>query len=63
MLGHTLHGMTAIAKLGANLQDAAKVADFVFTALPLPRATTLRFIVRDNATGRTGSVDLPLKKH
>lgn len=63
MLGHTLHGMTAIAKLGANLQDAAKVADFVFTALPLPRATTLRFIVRDNATGRMGSVDLPLKKH
>ncbi|MFY9854059.1 MAG: VWA domain-containing protein, partial [Terracidiphilus sp.] len=56
MLGHTLHGMTASAKPGANLHDPDKMADFVFTALPLPKATTLRFIVRDNATGRMGSV-------
>lgn len=63
MLGHTLHGMTANANLGANLHDPSKVADFVFTALPLPKATTLRFIVRDNATGRMGSFDLPIKKH
>jgi VWFA-related protein len=63
MLGHTLHGMTANAKLGANLHDPARMADFAFTAVPFPKATTLRFIVRDNATGRMGSVDLPLKKH
>jgi len=63
MLGHTLHGMTANAKLGANLHDPAKMADFVFTAVPSPKATTLRFIVRDNATGRMGAVDLPLKMH
>lgn len=63
MLGHTLHGMTANAKTGVNLHDPAKMADFAVTALPLPRTTSLRFIVRDNATGRMGSVDLPLKKH
>ena len=63
MLGHTLHGMTANAKPGANLHDPSKMADFAFIAVPFPKATTLRFIVRDNATGRMGSVDLPLKKH
>ena len=62
MLGHTLHGMKATAKPGANLNDPAKMADFDFTALPLPKSATLRFIVHDNATGRMGSVDLPLKK-
>lgn len=61
MLGHTLHGMTATARSGANLNDPAKLADFVFAAQPAPRATTLRFIVRDNASGRMGSFDLPLR--
>jgi VWFA-related protein len=61
MLGHTLLGMTANAKPGANLSDPAKTADFAFTAQPAAKATTLRFIVRDNATGRMGSDDLLLK--
>jgi VWFA-related protein len=61
MLGHTLHRMKANAKSGANLNDPAKMADFDFTAQPAPKATTLRFIVRDNATGRMGSADLQLK--
>jgi VWFA-related protein len=61
MLGHTLHGMKANARPGANLIDPAKMADFDFTALPAPKAATLRFIVRDNVTGRMGSADLPLK--
>lgn len=63
MLGHRLHGMTANAKRGANLSDPAKMADFVFTVQPMPKATTLRFIVRDNATGHMGSADLPLGTH
>jgi VWFA-related protein len=63
MLGHTLHGMKASAMPGANLNDPAKMADFAFSAQPLPKATTIRFIVRDHATGRMGSADLPLKKH
>jgi VWFA-related protein len=61
MLGHALHGMKANAKPGANLADPAKMVDFDFTALPVPKATTLRFIVRDNVTGRMGSADLPLR--
>jgi VWFA-related protein len=63
MLGHTLHGMTASAKPTADLHDPTKLADFSFTATPSPRAKTLRFIVRDSATGRMGSVDLALTGH
>jgi hypothetical protein len=63
MQGHTLHGMTANAGPSANLSDAAKTADFTFAAQPMPKAATLRFIVRDSATGRMGSVDLPLARH
>ena len=61
MLGHTLHGMKASAKPGANLTDPVKTADFAFTAQPSAKASTLRFIVRDNATGRMGSADIPLR--
>jgi VWFA-related protein len=61
MLSHTLHGMTARAKRSANLSDPLKKTDFDFSVQPSPKAITLRFIVRDNATGRMGSVDLPLK--
>ena len=60
MLGHTLLGMTASAKPGANLADPSHTADFLFVAQPTPKATALRFIVRDSATGRMGSFDLPL---
>ena len=63
MVGHTLHGMKANAGPSANLSDAARTADFSFAAQPAPKAATLRFIVRDSATGRMGSVDLPLAKH
>jgi VWFA-related protein len=63
MVGHTLHGMKANAGPKANLSDADKTADFTFTAQPAPKAAMLRFIVRDSATGRMGSVDLPLGKH
>jgi VWFA-related protein len=60
MLGHTLHGMTAHAKPGSNLTDPTKTADFAFPVQPMPRATTLRFVVRDRPSGRMGSFDLPL---
>jgi hypothetical protein len=52
--------MTANAKPGANLADPLHTADFLFAASPAPKAATLRFIVRDSATGRMGSFDLPL---
>jgi len=60
MLGHTLHGMTATARADVDLRDTSRNADFDFTVKPVPKATTLRFIVRDAGTGRMGSVDLPL---
>ncbi len=63
ILGHTLHGMTATAKAGAKLDNAKEIADFSFTSQPLPKATTYRFVVRDNSSGRMGSVDLKLKNH
>jgi VWFA-related protein len=58
MLGHTLHGMTATAKPGADLRDGSVTADFHFVAPTSPRPATLRFIVRDSTTGHMGSVDL-----
>ena len=63
LVGHTLRGMLATARPGTNLHDPARMADFVFTAQPAPRATILRFIVRDNETGRMGSVDIAIKAH
>lgn len=63
MLGHTLRGMKANAKCGANLRHPAKTADFAFPVQPVPKAATLRFIVRNNATRLMGSFDLPLPKH
>ncbi|MES2393543.1 MAG: VWA domain-containing protein [Acidobacteriota bacterium] len=63
MLNHTLHGMLANAKPGVDLRDPSRLADFVFTATAAPKATGLRFIVRDSSTGHMGSVDLPLPKH
>ena len=63
MLTHILHGMKAEAKPNTDLRDIAKSADFHFTAAPALKSATLRFIVRDSATGRMGSFDLPLTKH
>ena len=60
MLGHVLHGMTAKARAGLDLRDSTKSANFSITVKLVPKATTLRFVVRDSATGRMGSVDLPL---
>ncbi len=63
-LGHTLHAMVAHARAGANLHDAAKNADFAFSVDAAPKAgkaATLRFVVRDAATGRMGSTDLPAR--
>jgi VWFA-related protein len=63
MIGHKIIGMLANAAPGADLRDAGKTADFSVTAKPESKASTLRFIARDSATGRMGSVDLPLAKH
>jgi hypothetical protein len=60
MIGRTLHGMKASAKPGTDLRDPSRQADFQFTAVPSPKAATLRFVVRDSATGRMGSFDVPV---
>jgi len=60
MIGHTLRGMIATAKPGTDLRDPARMADFVFAAQPAPKASVLRFIVRDSASGQMGSVDVPV---
>lgn len=62
MLGHTLHGMTANAGRKVDLSDRTALADFSFFAPPVAKAAKLRFVVRDSATGRMGSVDLPVKR-
>jgi VWFA-related protein len=61
MLGHTLLTMTATARPGTNLQDPGHQADFELRPKPVDKATSLRFIVRDAATGRMGSADLSLE--
>ncbi|MEO6923539.1 MAG: hypothetical protein ABI142_06915, partial [Bryocella sp.] len=62
LVGHTLHGMTATALAGINVQDPAKIANFTFEILHLPKAANFRFVVRDTATGRMGTFDMPHKK-
>ncbi len=62
LLAHSLHGMTANARPGANLVDESRTADFIFTAPAVAKASVLRFVVRDSGNGHIGSVDLPLKR-
>jgi len=63
MIGHVLHGMTANARAGVDLRDSTRSANFNITVKREAKATMLRFVVRDSATGRMGSVDLPLPGH
>jgi len=60
MLAHVDHPMTASAPPDTPLDNAAKTADFLIAAPSAPKAAALRFVVRDSASGRMGSVDLPL---
>jgi VWFA-related protein len=58
ILAHTLRSETALARAGADLQQAGKNADFIIPT-PLPKgATRLRFVVRETATGRMGTADI-----
>ncbi len=57
-LGQTTHPMKAIAKPDTDLRDPAHQADFLFSVPDTQKAAALRFVVRDSATGRMGSVDL-----
>jgi len=63
ILDHIDHPMTATAKAGTNLRDDSRTADFQLTLPISPKAAHLRFVVRDSATGRMGSVDLPVPAH
>ena len=62
MVNHQLHGMIATAKSGTNLTDPTRLANFSFTTTLTPKATWLRFVVRDSTTGRIGSVDTQIGK-
>ena len=59
ILDHVDHPMTATAKPDTNLRDESRTADFLLTMPISVKAPRLRFVVRDSATGRMGSVDLP----
>lgn len=60
MLSHIDHPMTATARPNVDLRDEQRTADFIITPPTALHSTRLRFVVRDSATGRMGSVDLPL---
>lgn len=62
MIGHTLHSVTATAKAGADLRDENKNVDISFQTESALKAVKIRFVVRDAATGRMGSIDLSLAK-
>jgi hypothetical protein len=62
MLEHTVSAESASAKAGVNLGDESKSATFTLLVSPAPRAVTLRFVVRDTASGRMGSVDVPVAR-
>jgi VWFA-related protein len=61
MISHFTKAMKATAKPGTNLQDPSHFADFIVTAPAVPNATSRRFVVRDSATGKMGSQDLPME--
>jgi VWFA-related protein len=61
MISHTTEAMKATAKSGTNLQDASHYADFVVTVPTLTKSASLRFVVRDSASGKMGSVDVSSK--
>jgi VWFA-related protein len=58
LVNHIVQGMTATAKPGTDLTDPSRFADFKVTAPQHAKEATLRFVVRDSATGRIGSIDL-----
>ncbi len=61
-IAHKVSAESADAKAGVNLNDASKTATFVMMTSPSAKAVTLRFVVRDAASGRMGSADVPVDK-
>ena len=61
LVGHTERAETAHAGKAVDLRNSALNADFTLTIKPVAKSDTLRFIVRDNASGRIGSYDIPLR--
>lgn len=60
MISHVVQRMTATANLDVNLHEPSRMADFILTAPPAPKAAILRFIVRDTESGLMGSMDIPM---
>jgi len=59
LLNHTVQAMTATAKPDTDLHDPARGVDFVLSIPANAHTVKTRFIIRDAASGRMGSVDLP----
>jgi VWFA-related protein len=62
LVAHALQGMTATAKPGTDLRDTTRLADFLITAPAHSKPATLRFIVRDSASGRMGAANLSVQR-
>jgi VWFA-related protein len=62
LLGNVNHPMSAVAKPTTDIRDENKTADFSIAVPRSSRVTRLRFVVRDSATGKMGSFDLPVAR-
>ena len=60
ILTHTLHNETATAPLDTDTHAATQRVRFSTKLETNPKATTLRFVVRDQLTGHMGTFDLPI---
>ena len=60
MIGHVTQAMKATAKSGTDLHAASHFADFIVVAPTNSKAKSLRFVVRDSASGKMGSADVSL---
>lgn len=58
IIGHNTQAMKATAKPGTDLHSASHFADFVVAAPSNVKSASLRFVVRDSASGKMGSADL-----
>ncbi|MDE1162843.1 MAG: VWA domain-containing protein [Acidobacteriaceae bacterium] len=61
-IGHVANNGSATAKTDVNLHDEKELANFYFEAQPALKAMTLRFVVRDNNSGKMGTYDVSLVK-
>lgn len=61
-IARTLRGMDAVAPAGTDLQAPARSADFVLSPDVPAKTRSLRFVVRDPASGLMGTAEVPVQK-